>query len=342
MFEKARIKLTAWYLVIIMSISLLFSLVIYQSANMEFDRFERMEDRISKDYQKKLFMLPPNENHRKDFIIFTQDDSDTIHKARERFLIMLGFINLSILAIAGISGYFLAGRTLKPIKEMMDEQKRFISDSSHELRTPIATLRTEIEVALRNKNLSLKQSKIVLKSNLEETIGLQTLSNNLLELAQNGKLVKKNNLKEISIKEVLEIAIKKTEIFAKKKNIKLEKNIKNTKIIGVNDRLIELFVILIDNAIKYSKNGQTIKINSDTEKGRAQIQIIDQGIGISENDLPYIFDRFYRSDKSRNEKGYGLGLSIAKKITELHNGSISVESKLGEGSKFIVNFPLKG
>jgi signal transduction histidine kinase len=122
----------------------------------------------------------------------------------------------------------------------------------------------------------------------------------------------------------------------------LEKNIKNTKIIGVNDRLIELFAILIDNAIKYSKNGQTIKINSDTEKGRAQIQIIDQGIGISEKDLPHIFDRFYRSDKSRNEKGYGLGLSIAKKITELHNGSISVESKLGEGSKFIVNFPLKG
>lgn len=335
MFHSARLKLTLWYLMIIMAISLLFSIVIYESANNEFHRLERMQERVNRDFEKRIAPMPIGQG-RQDFILFTPEDTDAIHDARERFILMLGLINLSIFVASGTAGYFLAGRTLRPIQIMINDQKRFVSDSSHELRTPLTSLRTEIEVALRNKNLNQIEAKKVLKSNLEEIINLQTLSDNLLELAQNGKLINKNLIKPISIKSILNDAIKKTEKIAKTKQIKIINNTKDIKINGVQDRLTEVFVILLDNAIKYSPKNSNIEIELKKENKRIKISIIDHGKGISEKDLPYIFDRFYRSDKSRSEKGYGLGLSIAKKIVESHNGSISVKSEPGKQTVFTV------
>lgn len=322
-----------------MAISLLFSVVIYQSANTEFRRFEKMQDRITRDFERKFSPFPKEQNGKPNFIIFTRDDAEEINEARERFILMLGMINVSILIISGTAGYFLAGRTLKPIQTMLEEQKRFISDSSHELRTPLTTLRTEIEVALRNKNLNSQSAKKVLKSNLEEVISLQTLSNNLLELAQNGKLVNKNLMKILSLKTIVEAAIRKTEKMAKTKQIKIKNNVADLKIKGIDDRLTEVFVILLDNSIKYSKNKGIVEIESKKVDGKVKILITDNGMGISEKDLPYIFDRFYRSDESRTEAGYGLGLSIAKKIVESHNGSISARSEQGEKTEFIIELP---
>jgi len=151
MFQRARLKLTAWYLVIIMTISLMFSLVIYQSINIEFQRFERVQLKIQEDMQEGL-PFPHSRDH---FIYFGKPDPTVIADARKRLIILLSFINFSILVLSGVAGYFLAGRTLRPIKKMVDEQKRFITDASHELRTPLTSLRSEIEVNLRNKNLSL-------------------------------------------------------------------------------------------------------------------------------------------------------------------------------------------
>lgn len=339
MFHSARIKLTLWYLLIIMAISLLFSVVIYQSANTEFRRFENMQHRITKDFERKFMPFPPGQGRGQNFILFTNKDAEEIKEARERFILILGFINLSILVMAGTAGYFLAGRTLKPIQEMMDEQKRFISDSSHEFRTPLTTLRTEMEVALRSKSLNPVKTKQILESNLEEVVSLQTLSNNLLQLAQDGELVSRNLMKSLSIKTLINEAIKKTEKMAKTKHIKIENSVVDLNINGIEDRLIEAFVILLDNSIKYSKSKGRIEINSKKTDGKVKIYVTDYGMGISEKDLPHIFDRFYRSDESRNESGYGLGLSIAKKIVESHQGSISVKSKLGEKTEFIVFLP---
>ncbi|MBP9716957.1 MAG: GHKL domain-containing protein [Candidatus Levybacteria bacterium] len=340
MFHSARIKLTLWYLLIIMAISLLFSVVIYQSASTEFRRFENMQHRITKDFERKFAPFPPGQGRGQNFILFTNKDAEEIKEARERFILMLGFINVSILVIAGTAGYFLAGRTLKPIQEMMEEQKRFISDSSHELRTPLTTLRTEIEVALRSKKLSSEQASKILRSNLEEVISLQMLSNNLLQLAQNGKLVNRDLVEVISINTVINDAIRKTEKIAKSKQIKIKNNVTDIKIKGVQDRLTEVFVILLDNSIKYSKNKERIEISSRKTDGKVKISVTDHGMGISKKDLPHIFERFYRSDQSRSEKGYGLGLSIAKKIVESHNGSISVKSELGKHTTFVVNLTI--
>lgn len=335
MFEKTRLKLTVWYLIIIIVISMLFSIVIYSGVNEEFRHLERVQERI-KERQEERLPIPLNSRPR--------FDPEIINQSRIRVITILGGINIAILFLAGFSGYFLAGRTLKPIKKMLEEQNRFIADASHELRTPLTSLRSEIEVGLRNNNLTLKGSNKLLKSNLEEVINLQALSDNLLELAQSEKSINASDFVPISLFESINNAIKKLEASIREKEIKIEKNVEDILIFGTPSRITELFVILLDNAIKYSDNKSKVSIKTKKVDNIVKIIIKDNGIGIEKDDLPFIFDRFYRASKSRSKEeipGYGLGLSIAKKIVESHNGTISVESKINKGTTFIVKLPAK-
>lgn len=332
MFEQTRIKLTAWYLVIIMIISLLFSAVIYSIVNSEYVRFERMQIRIQEEIQNGVMQRGPSPR-------YVQINPQAIQDARKHLIYTLGIINVGIFVFAGGAGYFLAGRTLRPIKKSLDEQKRFVSDSSHELRTPLASLRSEIEVGLLDKKITLEKSKKILESNLEEVISLQLLSDRLLDLAQNGKAIKKDSMEVLSVKDVVDSAIKKTEKKAKVKKIEINEKISNSIILGIEDRIIEAFVIIIDNAIKYSPSKSTIEIFSKEKNDSVYISIKDSGIGISKKDIDQIFERFYRAQESRSEEGYGLGLSIAKRIVESHGGKIEVDSKINIGSTFTIILP---
>ncbi|HVZ67649.1 MAG TPA: ATP-binding protein [Patescibacteria group bacterium] len=337
MFENARLKLTAYYLAIIMLVSIFFSSAIYLSVTNEFRRFERIQIRAEQDFKDGVIVPPPSNTKNFAFRI-GKPDPEFINAARARILLTLGFINLGIFGLAGAAGYFLAGRTLRPIKKMVDEQNRFITDASHELRTPLTSLRTEMEVALREKSLSDKDSKQIIKSNLEEVVSLQELSDHLIELAQNGKYVNKDNFQEVLLPAVINAAVKKVSPQAKNKKISITQKITDAKVNGVYDRLVEVFVILLDNAIKYSSTGSKINLTSKDIKDNVEISVTDQGVGIDQEDIPHIFDRFYRSDKSRSKtSGFGLGLSIAKKIVSSHGGSLEVESELGKGTKFTVS-----
>lgn len=334
MFESARIRLTAWYLLIIMSVSILFSLVIYNGINVELQRFEQIEE-IAQEFESQG-LVPPKQISR------SRVDPEMISAARARLITTLGIINLVILAVSGFAGYFLAGRTLRPIQHMVDQLNRFVSDASHEMRTPLTSLRSEIEVSLLNKKLTLPQAKKLLQSNLEEVIQLQELSDNLLELTQYDNTNNAVLFAPVSTAEVLKEAVKKVHGQAKKKNITIEQTFKEVIVTGNKDRLRELFTILLDNAIKYSNSESTVKVTSKHEKKSVYISVSDQGIGIDKKELPYIFERFYRSDKSRSKKidGFGLGLSIAKKIVTMHKGSISVKSVPQKGTTFIIRLPL--
>lgn len=339
MFKKARIKLTAWYLIIIMVISLFFSITIYSGANNEFRRFERIQQRYQERIEQyDLIPPPPTRNT-------PRLTAEEIQESRMRFLTTLGFINLLILVFSGFAGYFLAGRTLKPIKKMMDEQNRFITDASHELRTPLTSLRTEIEVNMRNKKLSNSDYQKILQSNLEEVVSLQALSDNLLELSKKGSFIRKQDMQSVSLKEIIKSAVKKVESLARNKDIIIENTVKDIKIQGIQDRLTEAIIIFLDNAIKYSPNNSKIVVTSQKEGKSAVIEIADHGIGIAEKELPYIFDRFYRANRTGSKAGvqkihgYGLGLSIAKRIIEAHRGSINVKSKVQKGTTITLTLP---
>jgi signal transduction histidine kinase len=316
-----------------MLVSILFSVVIYTGINSELQRIEGMQLRFQDDLEEGI-ILPQNVRIERTL----RADPDVIKAARARLLTILGLINLSILGMSGGAGYFLAGRTLTPIKRMVEEQKRFIADSSHELRTPLTSLRTELEVALRNTGLNLSDTKKLLESNLEEVLNLQLLSDNLLELAHNDTPIKKD-ASIVSLAKITKASIRKVESMAAKKRITITDTVGDEQIRGVEERLVECFVIFLDNAIKYSPKESKIKISSKQNKDSIVVRIQDKGIGIAKQNLPKIFDRFFRADASRSKnEGYGLGLSIAKSILDSHSATATVDSTLGRGTTFKLSF----
>jgi len=323
MFKTARLKLTAWYLLIIMFISLSFSGLIFQIVSREINRFARAP----------RFRVEEN-------FLFNED---LVVEARHRVLLSLLEINGLILLIAGSLGYFLAGKTLKPIEAVLEEQKRFIGDASHELRTPLTALKSMLEVSLRDKKITLPEAKSIISDSLEETDKLTSLSNSLLELARLNGDTKKLVREKLLVKDLVADSFKQITLRAQAKNISITSRTNSTQVFGNREKLVETLIILLDNALKYSPSGSQINISAQTIKNTALIKVSDHGAGISSSDLPHIFERFYRADIARsknNKDGFGLGLSIAQKIIEEHKGKIEVKSKLGQGSEFKVTLPL--
>lgn len=334
MFKQARIKLTAWYLLIIMVISLSFSAIIYRTLTFELNRVERLH---------RLQIERGFPDRREDFFRPLSLDPDLISETKNRLKLDLAFVNLTILVISAAAGYFLAGRTLKPISVMIEEQNRFVADASHELRTPLTSMKTEIEVNLRNQKLNLAESKTLLKSNLEEVNHLQTLSDRLIRSTKYQNNGNSLNLTKFSSSEIINEAIRKITPLAKSKKINVSKKITDLQITGDKFALTEMLVIFLDNAIKYSPPNTEVSLITRKSDGQLIIQITDQGIGINKQDLLHLFDRFYRADKSRtntNVPGYGLGLFIAKQIISQHHGSVLVKSKLGQGTTFTISLPI--
>lgn len=346
MFQSARLRLTAWYLLIIMVISIAFSALIYVGSWREFDRMLRIQRMKNDDApsQSELQVIRQDTPFGSNYIFTRAPDPDLIEESRHRVLLALIQIDAVIFLVSAVAGYFLAGRTLRPIKEMVDEQNRFITDASHELNTPLTSLRTAIEVNLRDKHLSLTKAKDVLKSNLEDVGSLQTLTSDLMKLNQYQKPARTLPFEMLALSDVLETAREKVLPMAEEKGITLNVASTDVKVLGDKRSLSELFVILLDNAIKYSGDGKHVLLTVKRDDGKVKIAVIDKGIGIEEKALAHIFDRFYRVDSSRTKQhvpGYGLGLSIAKRIALLHKGNLSVVSTLGKETTFTVELPVK-
>ena len=324
-FKTAYLKLTLFYVLIIMVISVSFSMAIYQISSREIGRGLGPESRLLRD------LIPNNIEDLR---------SQQINESNNHLKVNLFYYNLIILVLSSIGSYFLAKRTLKPIEEAMDTQNRFTADASHELRTPLAAMRAEIEVSLRDKKFNFNDSKRLLKSNLEEVEKLEKLSNALLKLSHLQEDIKRD-FANVSLKETMLGAFEKVEKLADKKNIEFKVKLAEVSIKADRQSLIELFTILLDNAIKYSPKDSKINVFIAKDHHHAIVTIKDEGIGIKAIDIPHIFDRFFRADSSRSKEkvdGYGLGLSIAKQIVELHGGKISVESTPAKGSEFKVTF----
>lgn len=264
-----------------------------------------------------------------------------ISDGQQRLIANLTLANLGVLIIGGVASFYLARRTLRPLEETLEAQARFTADASHELRTPLTAMQTEIEVTLRDKNMSVGEARELLESNLEEVMKLQNLSNALLTLANQDK--EHLELKPLSTTAVLKDAITHATKVAQPKKIAIVSKAEDLEVLGSKESLSQLFTILLDNAIKYSPEGSSITLATAIKGNNALISVTDEGHGIKTEDLPHIFDRLYRADQSRTKQkvdGYGLGLSIAKKIVELHKGAIDVSSKVDHGSTFTVRIPL--
>lgn len=249
-------------------------------------------------------------------------------------------VDLIILLVVILLSFFLTEQTLKPIQKSTSKQKRFIADASHELRTPVAVVISGLEVALRNKNLSIDDAKEVLRSSLEEMKEFSELSNNLLDLSKydnNLEIVKE----EINTKDLLESIILKMQPLADEKKISLKSNLENTKSIkGDKIELSRLLFNIINNAIVYTQEGGEVLVSHVGNDKMYTISVKDNGGGMPSDVLAQVFDPFFRGDNSRNTKGAGLGLTLAKKIVEKHKGSITISSELNKGTEVKITLPV--
>lgn len=332
-FNFACIRLTVFYVLIAMVISISFSVAIFNISAAELGRGLGRQNGILRD-----LVLSPGSNG--SVIDLEHSKQDLLEESSSHLSNNLIYFNLLILLLSATSGYFLAKKTLDPIEKAVEAQNRFTADASHELRTPLTAMKTEIEVAMRDKKLDFGQAKKLLASNLEEIGKLESLSNALLTLTRYDD--KLQGVAPVNLEEVIIDAYEKIEVLAQKKNIIFKNHLLNVTVVGDQQGLRELFVILLDNAVKYSPEKSTISIKMTQDKKNIFVAIKDQGMGIKATDLLHIFERFYRADLSRSKEaidGNGLGLSIAKNIVKSHDGRISVESHPGKGSTFTVVLP---
>lgn len=239
------------------------------------------------------------------------------------------------------SGYFLAGRSLVPIKKAWKKQQQFVSDASHELRTPLAVIQAKTDLLFRAPSATIKDKIHDVSTISNESRRLSKLVANLLTLARSDSDQIEMKKQAFRLDELLkELTQHYEEIVSYQgKSIHLDAP-ESVKFMADKERIHQLIVILLDNAMKYTNEGGEIWLCCQKTSSSIILRVKDNGIGIAEQDIPKIFDRFYQSDKARTEaEGMGLGLSIAKWIIEKHHGKTKVESTLGKGTMIEIIFP---
>jgi signal transduction histidine kinase len=267
----------------------------------------------------------------------------------DRLIVTFIGVTLVMLFFIFVISNFLTERSIRPLKEAFDKQKQFISDASHELKTPLAVISANVDVLINNGNANANDDDVdnskwlaYIKTEVER---MSHLTRDLLYLTQMEDAEDHQMMKTaFSFSEKIEQMLLSVEAIAFEKNIKLDYAlVPDAEIVGNSEQLSQVVMILLDNAIKYTPENGQIKANLMRTQHHFQLSITNTGEGISPEDLPHVFDRFYRGDKvrSRQSNSYGLGLAIAKTIIEQHGGKLTCESVPGEHTTFSVKLKMK-
>jgi heavy metal sensor kinase len=224
---------------------------------------------------------------------------------------------------------------LARLDDAFQRERRFTADAAHELRTPLAAMQTILSSTLARQRTPAEYEQVLADLG-EETERLHTLVEGLLHLTHSDAahpMVKDT----VNLSNLLGDVTDSLRLLAEDKGLELRANIsKKLTVTGDSDALIRLFVNLLDNAIKYTEQGQITVVANPRPNGSVEVAITDTGVGIAAAHLSHIFERFYRVDKSRTTSGAGLGLAIALSVAQTHGGTIRVESNMGKGTVFSV------
>ena len=264
---------------------------------------------------------------------------DTVLFQLVKSLVGIGLISLIGLLFISI---YLTNKSIIPIKEAFEKQKQFIADASHELKTPLAIIKTNTSLVLSHPEDTIKNQTKWINYINSQADRMSELISEMLSLAKMDDAENKLTLVPINMSKIIESMILMFDAVIYENNINLETNIsKDLHINGDKESLKKLFSIIMDNAIKYTDKNGSITVSLFSDKNKVKMIIRNTGEGIAPEDLERVFERFYRVDKSRNREtgGYGLGLSIASSIVKDHKGKIYARSKVGSFTSFIVEIP---
>jgi two-component system sensor histidine kinase CiaH len=345
--DAHTVRLALTYLLIIMVMSICFSIVIYRSSVSQI-RIQNQGSSSKKSDTDQLALFASTgkktNSHYKvlasghvtqaEIANLNKQIQQTLANIRSNELRRLIALNAVVLVLGTGFSYFLARRTLRPIESAMDAQSRFASDASHELRTPLTVMQTANEKALRTLRPS-KPMQSVLKSNLDEITQLKGLSESLLRLAHEAERL---TLQPVPVDKATTVAIQQVTKRAAANDITIQNKVPRLDAMADEPSLIQVLTILLDNAVTYSPKKSIVRIEGREESNYVYLSVQDTGFGIAPGDLEHIFDRFYRTDQSRKQHptGHGLGLSIAKKLIKQQHGSITATSVLGVGSTLTI------
>lgn len=326
MYKRARVRLTALYSLLSLSFFWFLSLIIYiwfaQSLG---------EGYITKVQERNVGIL-------ENISIVRIAGSIALDRVRD----ILFIVNGGLLFFIPAFGWFLTSRTLEPIEEAHEQQKQFISDVSHGVRTPLSILSGEMEVVLQKKRKVLDYKKII-ESSKEEIDRLSKLADNLLVLARGEQGKKQIMFEQVDMVDIICNLLYSYRIRIRNKNIIIDfRPPEKTIVVYSQEAMLKtLFSNILDNALKYTKTNGTIRIEIKNTPQYCVVSVKDNGIGIAKAEQKRIFERFYRAHESKKPeiKGYGLGLAIVKAIIDWHKGKIEVISDLGKGAKFTVYLP---
>jgi len=237
------------------------------------------------------------------------------------------------------------GRLIRAINALLDRverasaaQRRFAADAAHELRTPLAVLRTGIEVVLRRERTAAEYAR-ALNTALRNAAAVGALADDLLAITRLDQELALGR-EPIDLLGLTEEVIDAVEPLTASKRLRIETNLSAAASVqGNRDHLRRVMINLLDNALKFTPEEGRIGIALESHNGRVKLRITDSGPGIDKDDLPFIFERFFRGRSGRNESGKGLGLSLCREIVELHGGEISAANQPGGGTEFIVMLP---
>lgn len=231
---------------------------------------------------------------------------------------------------------------LDRLERSVEELRRFTADAAHELRTPLAVLQAEAEVALRMPR-SADEYRRVIEVILNESKRLAHLADRLLVLCRQDSGLDRMRHEEVPFDALIRDVVDQVRNAADQKGVLLEvAPLQEWAVLGDDVQLSRLLFNILDNAVKFTNSGGRVSVRADARNGQVRVAVSDIGIGIPSADLPHVFERFYRADKSRNHEtgGAGLGLAIAKGIVDAHHGAISLISKVGVGTTVQVQLPL--
>ena len=268
-------------------------------------------------------------------IAFTSNSS--IYATLGNSVIISLILFVASVGVIFLISLFLSGLAVKPVKTAWEQQKQFVADASHELKTPLTVILANNNIMMSHENAAVRDERQWLESTQEEAGHMKNLIDQMLFLAKSDAGSTAVQLSEVDFSTVVEGAALNFEPVAFEKEVEIVSDIAGGVTVQGNEtQLNQLVHILVDNAVKYAAEQSAVTIKLTKKGDKIELSVNNFGNTISKDDLGHIFDRFYRAEKSRTTKGYGLGLSIARRITESMHGKITVESNETDGTTFTV------
>ncbi|RIE01231.1 sensor histidine kinase [Cohnella faecalis] len=298
---------------------------------------------VSRPYQGNLPKIEKlSDTPLKTVQIITEISAEVYYLNRLLWSVGIGIGVGALLSI--IAGYALARRALIPIQKAWDKQQQFIADASHELRSPLSVVQGQTQLLLRHPDHTIEEESVPISAILKETKRMSNMVSGLLLLARGDSHEEVIICKPVRVDGIIKEIAQNMEPIMDYKQLRLQLHVEGTEFLinGAEDRLIQLFMILMDNAIKFTPEHGQIDLECVRQGKSVVVTVKDNGAGISERDLPLVFDRFYKGDSARDrgDHGAGLGLSIARWIVDQHQGSVHISSEVGHGTSVTIRFPM--